>query len=261
MEDASQDFYIHLSQNAKGQDVVNALAKMGAMNYASSKTLSAGGVQFNLGVGADGNFRIGEATAQESVKGGNQLDTGANFKSAQQAFVASGGDANDIQGFVNYVKNSQLSDAHKKNIFGHVTAGVANATGLEQHEVDTIRNYYSKSLKREVLILTNNLKNSEIIKDAFTSVDVSFNVNAIPNKKMLDKRLDKDLAEIFIVDEEFDGTSGSDYIDGLFESYTFLQGHAKALQFSKKAGASNYIEAYIKLPLTTNSVKAALKNI
>jgi hypothetical protein len=41
----------------------------------------------------------------------------------------------------------------------------------------------------------------------------------------------------------------------------FLQGHAKAIQFSKNAGASNYIEAYIKLPLTTNSVREALKNI
>lgn len=127
-----------LTEDAQGQDAINALAKMGAMNYASSKTLSAGGVQFNLGVGADGNFRIGEATAQESVKGGNQLDTGANFKSAQQAFVASGGDANDTQGFINYVKNSQLTDAHKKNIFGHVSAGVANAMDMEQHDAEQL---------------------------------------------------------------------------------------------------------------------------
>jgi CheY-like chemotaxis protein len=133
--------------------------------------------------------------------------------------------------------------------------------GLEKHEIDTIQNYYGKSLKREVLILTNDLKSSEIIKDAFLAVDVSYNVNAIPNKKMLDKRLDKDLAELFIVDEQFDGIDGADYIEGLFETYMFLQGHAKAIQFSKNAGASNYIEAYIKLPLTTNSVREALKNI
>jgi CheY-like chemotaxis protein len=133
--------------------------------------------------------------------------------------------------------------------------------GLEGHEIDTIKNYYNKTLKREVIILTNDLKSSEAIKDAFISVDGSYNVNAIPNKKMLDKRLDKDLAELFIVDEEFDGTDGADYIESLFETYMFLQGHAKALQFSKNAGASNYIEAYIKTPLTVDTVKEAIKNI
>jgi two-component system chemotaxis response regulator CheY len=132
---------------------------------------------------------------------------------------------------------------------------------FEKHEIDTIKNYYHKTLKREVLILTGNLKDSETIKDAFLSVDESFNVNAIPNKKMLDKRFDKELAQLIIIDEEFDGSKGDEYIGNLFETYIFLQGHAKAIQFGKNTGANNYIEAYIKSPLSTNSVKEAIENI
>lgn len=81
------------TNKANGQDAINALAKMGAMNYASSKTISAGGVQFNMGIGADGNTRIGQATTTQSIEGGSKYVTEPEGRLLEEAARLTLGDS------------------------------------------------------------------------------------------------------------------------------------------------------------------------
>lgn len=138
-----------VSKNDDGTLKVNsgnfaeAKAFLNANNMNSHNSLVAGGMNFSGALGANSSV---QATSLNSLSTGNKGDqyindnnihTGAAFRSALQSFLASGGKEDDVQGFINFVKNSQLSEAHKNGIFGHLSAGVAEATGMSQENAET----------------------------------------------------------------------------------------------------------------------------
>ncbi|MGD9639614.1 MAG: hypothetical protein AB7U85_11285, partial [Alphaproteobacteria bacterium] len=121
---------------------VQAKSFLQANNMNSHNALIAGGMAISGAIGDNSTVKV---DALNSTQSGNKSDehfndkkihTGADYRSALQGFIASGGDENDVKGFIDYVKNSQLSESHKKGIFGHLAAGIANATGMEQHDAE-----------------------------------------------------------------------------------------------------------------------------
>ncbi len=68
----------------------------------------------------------------------HSIHTGADFRSAVQTFELNGGNKNDTEGLIKFIQNSQLTDAHKKNLLGHIAASVAEQTGLEQHDAESL---------------------------------------------------------------------------------------------------------------------------
>lgn len=125
------------------ENFAEAKSFLNANNMNSHNALVAGGMLFS---GALGEKSSVQATALNSLTTGDKNDThiddhnihtGAAYKSALQSFIASGGKEDDIAGFINFVKNSQLSEAHKTGIFGHLSAGIAQATGMSQEDAET----------------------------------------------------------------------------------------------------------------------------
>lgn len=123
---------------------VQAKSFLQANNMNSHNAMIAGGMVISGAIGDDSTVKV---DALNSTQSGNKEDnhinnktihTGADYRSALQTFVANGGSENDTEGLIKFIQNSQLTDAHKKNLLGHIAASVAEQTGLEQHDAESL---------------------------------------------------------------------------------------------------------------------------
>jgi CheY-like chemotaxis protein len=113
-------------------------------------------------------------------------------------------------------------------------------------------------LKRDVIVLSNDYKDSELIKETLSRIN-NYNPISIATNKLLDTHLEKSYPCMIFIEDKFNGEDAHIFMKRLFKKYK-LEGYIDVYQLcnEKPENPSVYIDKYIKKPLEEQEI---IKNI
>jgi CheY-like chemotaxis protein/protein subunit release factor A len=115
--------------------------------------------------------------------------------------------------------------------------------------------------KRDVVILSNDYKDSELIKESLRRVN-NYNPISIATPKLLDTHLEKSYPCMIFIEDKYSGEEAHMFLKRLFKKYR-LEKHTYIIQLcnEKPENPSIYVDAYIKKPFEEKELLKSVNNL
>jgi CheY-like chemotaxis protein len=158
-------------------------------------------------------------------------------------------------------KNKSLKEKLKKlvhfNTKDYYTIYYRKSSDITEDSIEALDEYF-RTLKREVIILSNDYKDSELIKESLSKIN-NYNPVAIATPKLLKTHLEKDYPCIIFIEDKYSGEDAHLFLHRLFKNFA-LKDHVTIIQLCNETPdkPSIYVDKYIKKPFEE---KELLRNI
>lgn len=143
-------------------------------------------------------------------------------------------------------KLQKMVHFNSKDFFGLYFRKIQN---VSQEDIERLDKFFN-NLKRDVIVLSNDYKDAELIKEALVKIN-KYNPISITTPKLLDTQLSKKYPDIIFIEDRYSGVDANDFLNKLFKTYQ-LKDHCTIFMLynDQPSVSSVFIDGYIKKPLT-----------